>query len=159
MRRCFSRQPRSMRHAVHAPLFLTPAPFHAARRPAPSLRFCLHSATLFSLYATRRPAPSLPRQKSSFPCAVPPHLSPIRITKKGAQFSAPLSATRRFSRHFPHRFCTACLSFNPAAASGEIRHPETCSRQASEFSRPLTLICAWLPASLPAPWFPVLPSR
>lgn len=158
MRRCFSRQPRSMRHTVPPVSTLQPPLRHTL------LSICNTASRSVSpppekLFSMRSPAPSLPRQKSSFPCAVPPPLSPIRITKKGARFSAPLSATRRFSRHFPHRFCTACLSFNPATASGEIRHPETCSRQASEFSRPLTLIYAWLPASLPAPWFPVLPSR
>lgn len=156
MRRCFS--PHSMRHAVHAPLFLTPAPFHATRRPA-RLYASASTPPHSSLYMQHGvPLRLSPDRKALFHALSRPSLPHTHNKKRGAVFRT-LSATRRFSRHFPHRFCTACLSFNPAAASGEIRHPETCSRQASEFSRPLTLICAWLPASLPAPWFPVLPSR
>lgn len=74
MHRCFSRQPRSMRHAVPPVSTLLPPLRH----------------TLLSICNTASRSVSPPTEKL-FSMRCPAPLSPIRITKKGAVFRTPVS--------------------------------------------------------------------
>lgn len=89
MRRCFS--PHSMRHAVHAPLFLTPAPFHATRRPA-RLYASASTPPHSSLYMQHGvPLRLSPDRKALFHALSRPSLPHTHNKKRGAVFRTPVS--------------------------------------------------------------------